>query len=80
MYVPVLCRYKLFKDLPTGLEDEGGRLPDASKYGKLAICEMLKEHITNLGKEAVNAQQDKEAVAAAAGEEVGVRGANEHSK
>ena len=61
------CRYGLFKDLPTGLTDERGRLPDASKYGKLAICEMLKERITKLGKDAVKAQQVKEE----AGEEDG---------
>ena len=49
--------YELFKEMPTGLTDK--RLPDASKYGKLAICEMLKEHITKLGKDAVKVQQDK---------------------
>ena len=64
-------RYELFTELrgPTELPDERGRLPD-----KPAVCEMLKKHITKLGKDAVTVLQGKEE----AGEEV--RGVNVHTR
>ena len=64
-------RYELFTELrgPTELPDERGRLPD-----KPAVCEMLKKHITKLGKDAVTVLQGKEE----AGEEV--RGVNAHTR
>jgi cullin 1 len=47
--------YKLYKDLPTGLEDE--RLPEVT--GKPALTQMLFEHIKKIGTAEVEAQKAK---------------------
>ena len=51
----VALLYKLYKDLPTGLEDE--RLPAST--GKPVVTEMLFEHIKKLGMDEVAAQMGK---------------------
>jgi len=51
----VALLYKLYKDLPTGLEDE--RLPELT--GKPALTQMLFEHIKTIGVAEVEAQRAK---------------------